>query len=229
MKINALSVILITSLFAFSCKKDQEINLVNTEFQAVSITKDGALKVYTDRGQKVTDLARIQKIIEGEDILWNRDKTVASGEKVKFVSVDSVYFLTDHGDIARRLSYKTEGTKVIFSETFTERLESSNSTGLYTNIVKYKPLFSETFRVQGIGGLHSYRKVTNTIYANIYGGKLTIYQFAFKLATGQSSGAYSKSDSGIPMNQFNDDFLKSLTAQDILAVQSYTLNFNKLN
>jgi len=227
MKISYLLVLLI-SLFVISCKKDEHNNFNNAEFSSSSITKDGNLKVFTESGKVVKDVNTIQNFMRDETILMDFDKTTANGEQIKFVSADSVYFLGAGQRIQGRYAYKMQGTKILFYETLEEMLGRGDAylENLYRTIVKYQPTYSATYNVSGIGGLYTYRKTTNTFVGYITKTELKLYRFAFKLHKVNGSNAW-RTDIGIPMNQFNEDFAKKLTSQDLLAIQPYVLNFKR--
>ena len=227
MKISYLLVLLI-SLFVFSCKKDEQNNFSNAEFSSSSITKDGDLKVFSESGRVVKDVNTIQNFMRDEKILMDFDKTNTNGEQIKFISADSVYFLGTGQHIYGKYAYKMQGTKILFYETLEEMLGGGDAyiENLYRTIVKYQPTYSASYNVSGIGGLHTYRKTTNTFVGYITKTELKLYRFAFKFHKVNGGNAW-RTDIGIPINQFNEDFAKKLTSQDLLAIQPYVLNFNR--
>lgn len=227
MKNRHLIVVPILCFFLFSCKKEQNISFVNAEFIASSITKEGTLKVFGQGGKIIDDPTVVSGFTAGEQTLLSLEQTLPAGERVKFISADSVYFLSANGTIYQKYAYKREGTKIFFSETHIE-FEGHIDTyvnHLYKSIVKYAPVLSEN-NASPRGGLYSYRNVTTTAIGYLSQTELKIDQFAFKYKTVYTDGAW-RSNGGVLMNQFNDQFPQTLTAQNTLAIQAYVLNFRR--
>lgn len=223
-----LAVALALGCLLLSCKKEKQTSLINAEFSATSITKDGGLKVYTTGGSLVNDAHTIQTFTAGEQLLLTWDRTPTAEEKVRFVSADSVYLMMGNGIVYQRYAYKRQGSKIFFEETHEEMIQPGDGdlAQLYTNIVKYQPTVIETYSVPGIGGLNYYRRIKTVAVGEISQTDLKIYRFAFKYSKVNGDGYY-RTNSGIPMNQFNEQFLKTLTAQSTLAIQGYVLNFKR--
>lgn len=224
---NNLLTALICLFFLFSCKKEKHNDFINAKFKASSITKDGTLKVFTENGEIITDQNVIAAFTANEDLLLSLDKRSAEGEGIKFVSADSVYFLNPNGTTFGKYAYKIDGANIFFYETI-EGFIDGLSSSVHDKIVKFQPTFSEQYTIPGVGGLYTYKRRTNTVKGYITKDELKINQFSFKLRRTQDKDSWQEHSSTL-MNVFNEDYLKTLTKQDMLAVQSYSLNFKRSN
>lgn len=230
MEVKSLLLILVSTFLLTSCKKESQQKYLNAEFVAASITKDGSLKVFSEGGKVLSDVNVIQNFTKDEMIFSKYDQTSANGERIKFISADSLYFTDAKGTPNARFSYQIQGTQILIQETHTEMMGQLDpfAQQLYTAIVKYQPITSESYSVPGIGGSYTYRKVTTTAVGYLTPKELKLYRFAFKYRIVSDNLAF-RTYTGLPMNKFNEDFLKSLTAQHTLAIQAYTLNFKRGN
>lgn len=220
--------ITLTSLcfVVISCKKDQVQNFIGAEFGASSITVNGDLRVYTEGGQAVIDPNTIQNFTTGNQPMLRLDQNINANERVKFVSSDSVYFIGANGAVDQKYAYKLEGTKILFYQTHIQISGQVDSyiENLYQSIVKYQPLVSAT---QGSPSGFYYRTVTNISVGDLTAQQLKIYRFAFKYTTTYNDGSW-RANGAILMNQFNTQFVKTLTSQNMLAIQDYVLNFKRV-
>lgn len=226
MKANHLIILSAYLLLVFSCKKENQVDYTNVEFEATSIAKDGRLKVFTEKGRLISDLNEIKNFINDNTLLQGYELNVSNGESVKFISPDSVYFLNSSGITFKRFAYKIEGSNISFYETYPVRIEAKSS--IYDEMVRFKPIFSEQYVVTGLGGAVVYTKRTNTIRGYISKNELKLNQFSFKLFKAQSD-AYWQTYNGSQMNVFDENYLKTLTSRDTLAVQAHTMNFKRIN
>lgn len=69
--------------------------------------------------------------------------------------------------------------------------------------------------------------VVTSIVGSITNDELKISQFGFKLKKGY--GASLGEQIPAPMNEFNENYLQTLTEKDMLAIQHYNLNFKRSN
>jgi len=228
MKNNALYILTFAiSITLLSCKKDKSFDIVNSEFKAVSITKDRTLSFYDNKGSSITDSKTIQDFIKDIN-MFNLDTDIDSkprGEIIKFISADSAYFYNSEKTVYLKCAFKRDGNTIFFYETIYNYIrKDANTEKLYNDIVKYQPKILKSSALPTAGGLMYVETRENTMVGSINDQELKLYLFAFKLKKVLGNSGW-QNDTGLPFNQFNESFLQSLGDKDMLAIQPYTFNF----